>query len=77
MSDYCQKIIVITEDYLGPAAERFVKRQIAFHLEKRPEELTGDDIKKLAAWIKTALSMLTKESEQAQDAYKRIYQLSK
>jgi hypothetical protein len=51
----------ITEEYLGPAAERFVARQVSFHLDKAPQDLTIDDLPKLIEWTKITLGLLTED----------------
>ena len=56
LSDY---ILEVSQDYLGPAAERFVHRQIATHLHKKPDKLTAGDIYKLIDWLKLSFSLLT------------------
>lgn len=55
------QICNISEDYLGPAADRFVERQISMHLKKKPAALTPKDIYKLADWIKLSFSLLTND----------------
>jgi len=35
-----ENIVDITEQYLGPAARRFIVRQVAFHLSKAPRSST-------------------------------------
>lgn len=52
-------VVDITYDYLGPAADRFVTRQIRSHLDKAPEELSKRDLRDLISWIKIAMSLLT------------------
>lgn len=54
-----QHVITITQDYLGPAAERFIERQIEVHLQKNPEDLTRRDLKPLINWIELAMALLT------------------
>ena len=54
-------VIAIAETYLGPAAERFIKRQITFHLNKKPAELTREDLPKLVEWVKLSLALLTED----------------
>jgi hypothetical protein len=49
--------------YLGPAADRFIDRQIQNHLSKEPEELSKEDLSKLIDWIQAAVSFLTEDSE--------------
>jgi hypothetical protein len=56
-----RQVTTITEEYLGPAAERFVSRQITFHLGKEPQELTGEDLPKLIEWTKVTLGLLTED----------------
>lgn len=56
-------VVDITYDYLGPAADRFVTRQIRNHLGKNPEELKKQDLKDLISWIKLAMSLLTDDDK--------------
>jgi hypothetical protein len=46
-----QRAIEVASTYLGPASERFLKRQITQHLEKDPEALSSNDIPELAKWV--------------------------
>ncbi len=52
-------VVNITYDYLGPATDRFVTRQIRNHLHKRPEELQKQDLKELIEWISVAVNLLS------------------
>lgn len=52
-------VVRVTYDYLGPAADRFVARQIRNHLHKEPEELKRNDLKSLIDWIKIAMNLLS------------------
>ncbi len=72
-----EKVVAITEDYLGPAAPRFVTRQISFHLGKTPEELVDSDIPKLAEWTKATLAMLTDDKAIVKDYTVKILELAK
>lgn len=53
------QVVAITYDYLGPAANRFVSRQISGHLHKKPEELIRTDLPGLIDWIRLAMGFLT------------------
>lgn len=78
MAGYYDDIVAISKDYLGPAAERFVNRQMEFHLEKKPgAELTKEDIHKIAHSVQTALGLLSSEKMSALEAGKRIEALIK
>jgi hypothetical protein len=43
-------VVKIAKLYLGPAAERFVTRQVSSHLNKAVTELTTGDLEELAKW---------------------------
>lgn len=58
-----KKLVNVTSDYLGPAAERFIDRQIHNHLHKNPDDLTKSDLIKLEDWIRGAVSLLTDNRE--------------
>lgn len=51
--------VKITHAYLGPAAGRFVDRQVRNHLNKEPETMTAKDLSRLIEWIRIAVSLLT------------------
>jgi len=70
-----QQSLQITKDYLGPAAERFISRQITFHLQKEPEKLTKADIPQLAEWVKVSIAVLTDDKKMVDDFAKRILKL--
>jgi len=72
-----EQIVGLTEDYLGPAARRFVSRQIAFHLDKHPEEVTTDDIPKLTEWTRVTLSMLTEDKRMVAEYATKMTNLMK
>lgn len=56
-------VVDVTRDYLGPAADRFIARQITSHLQKQPEELTRADMRKLINWLKLSMAFLTNDEE--------------
>ncbi len=73
---YYQRIIDITKDYLGPAAPRFVDRQINTHLKKTPDKLVDSDISSLAIRIRSGLIVLTKDAKIVEEAFQRITALA-
>jgi len=66
------QILEISQDYLGPAAERFVDRQISTHLKKRPEKITPEDVYKLIDWIKLSFALLTNDTGMVEQYAKRL-----
>jgi hypothetical protein len=69
---YYQRIIDITRDYLGPAAPRFVDRQINTYLKKTPETLDKSDLSMLAIRIRSGLVVLTEDPKVVEEAFQRI-----
>jgi hypothetical protein len=69
---YYQRIVDIAADYLGPAAGRFVTRQISSYLHKKPEQLERRDIQMLAIHIRSGLVVLTKDQHTVDEAFQRI-----
>ena len=58
-----EQVVEVTVRYLGPAAERFIARQIQMHLGKDPEDLTKKDLEKLVDWIKLAMALLSEDNK--------------
>lgn len=72
-----QEVVNLTKSYLGPAAERFITRQIKTHIHKNPDELNPQDLAKLADWIKVAIALLTEDSQIVQDYVNNLLKLAK
>lgn len=60
----------MTEDYLGPAGERFIRRQITAHLDIQPEKLDRKNLSKLIDWLSIAFAMLTSNTTDV-ESFKR------
>lgn len=58
-----QQIVQVTHVYLGPAADRFIARQVEHHLHKAPEDLTKTDLLSLIDWIRVVVSLLTDDAD--------------
>lgn len=71
-----RQAVDITRDYLGPAAERFLSRQIVHHLHKEPGELTSKDIPGLAEWVKVSIAILSEDRRVVDEFSKRIMSLA-
>lgn len=76
-TDLYTKVVDVTEEYLGPAAERFIDRIVDFHLNKPADELTKRDISKLADWIKVSLGLLTSDKTVVDDCTKKLLRLAR
>lgn len=71
-----QEVVEISQIYLGPAAERFIDRQIVNHLGKKPSEFQAADISRLIDWIRIAVSFLTEDAELIDDYIAELKQIA-
>ena len=65
-------VIEISEDYLGPAAGRYIDRQITTHLKKAPDGLTAADLSELSDWLRLSFSMITANTKIVDEYIKRL-----
>jgi hypothetical protein len=70
------RVIEISQDYLGPAAERFIDRQIATHLKKSPESITPKDLGDLLDWLRLSFTVLTDDSRLVNEYIKRLQKVA-
>lgn len=70
------QVLEIAYDYLGPAAERFINRQIQNNLNKTPSQLDQKDLDKLVDWIQVSVSMLSSDERLINDFISRLQKLS-
>lgn len=71
-----KKVVQVTHIYLGPAADRFIARQVQNHLHKAPDELSQDDLLQLIDWIRVAVSLLTENSQIIEEYTTQLQQLA-
>jgi hypothetical protein len=80
MTDYdlslYDRVVQVTHIYLGPAADRFISRQVQNHLHKEPEQLSNRDLLKLIDWIKVAVSLLTEDSALIEEYAEQLQRLA-
>ena len=71
------QVVRVTHVYLGPAAERFITRQVRNHLHKPPQQLSRDDLSQLIDWIRVAVSLLTEDSAIIEEYIAQLEQLTR
>ena len=71
------KVVNITDHYLGPAAERFIARQVQNHLHKEPDELSPHDLVKLIDWVRVTVSLITEDTRLVEEYIARLEALTK
>jgi hypothetical protein len=72
-----RRVVKVTHIYLGPAADRFISRQVQNHLNKDPEELSNADLIVLLGWIRGAISMLTEDSVLVEEYINQLEKLTR
>lgn len=58
-----RKAVRVSEEYLGPAGERFIRRQIATHLHIEPERLDKSKLSQLVDWSSIAFALVTSNED--------------
>jgi len=69
------QVLVITEDYFGPAAPRFIERIINNHFDKAPNSLKLDDLPELTEWVRLTLAILTEHESEVEELTERLSNL--
>jgi hypothetical protein len=75
--DIYDYVLEVATYYLGPAAPRFIDRQILNHLQKRPDQLNLKDLPTLIDWARAALSLLTENTAEVEEFTSRLQVLTK
>lgn len=70
------QVVRVTHVYLGPAADRFIARQVQNHLHKSPEELVQADLAGLIDWIRLVVALITEDSEIIEEYIAELKKLS-
>lgn len=71
-----EQVVDITHAYLGPAADRFIARQVQNHLHKESSELSAKDLSKLIDWVRVAVSFITEDTTLIEEYVSRLQQLA-
>lgn len=72
-----KEIVDVLYDYLGPAAERFLDREIEAHLHKKPDEITRNDVVKLHEWSRLAIALLAEDQKTVDDFSESLLAITK
>jgi hypothetical protein len=72
MNTLAEKVLGITVEYIGPAAERFLDRQTKSHLAGLNfTDLEKGNLAELAKWVKVSASLLI-DNSRAQELAEKI-----
>lgn len=69
------QLLAVTEDYLGPAAERFLERLGSSHLDKPIQKISAKDLPQLVVWIKLATMVITEDETLVNEYIERLQML--
>ncbi|MDB5169692.1 MAG: hypothetical protein JWN82_88 [Candidatus Saccharibacteria bacterium] len=70
------QVVRVTHVYLGPAADRFIARQVQNHLHKEPDELSESDLLRLIDWVRIAVSLITEDRAIVEEYIERLKRLT-
>lgn len=68
--------VKVSNEFLGPAGERFLQRQISTHLHIKPGELTNKELIVLVDWVRLAVSLLTDDEDLVSEFTGRLLHLA-
>lgn len=68
--------VEVSRNFLGPAGERFLRRQISTHLEIEPEDLRSEHLEELVSWVKLTFAVLTNDTQLVKDFAGQLLSLS-
>ena len=70
------QLVHLSEEFLGPAGERFIRRQVETHLAISPEDIQPKDIPQLVDWIRLMFAMITNDQKIVDDFTRRLNKLA-
>ena len=68
--------VEVSKEFLGPAGERFLRRQINTHLHIEPEELQREQLVELVSWVKLTFAVLTDDTQHVEDFSRQLLALA-
>jgi hypothetical protein len=71
------EVVRVTHVYLGPAADRFIARQVESHLHKPAARLSRKDLVDLIDWIQAIVSLLTEDADIIEEYTNELRKLAK
>jgi hypothetical protein len=72
-----EQVVQVTHVYLGPAADRFIARQVENHLHKSPDDLSQADLLTLVDWIRVVVSLITDDNEIIEEYTNELLKLAR
>ena len=70
------EIVDVLYEFLGPASERFLDREIKAHLQKEPEHITKEDIVKIHEWSRLAIALLAEDQQTVETFSKNLLSIA-
>lgn len=70
------RVVEVSEEFLGPAGERFIRRQVETHLAIKPENITSQHLPQLVEWMRLMFAMLTSDQKVVDDFSGRLLDLA-
>jgi CTP synthase (UTP-ammonia lyase) len=74
MASFYGQVYAVLATYFGDSTEKFLHRQIKYHLSKSPESITPLDKEKLAKWCRISSALILSKKD-AEEMYQKILSL--
>lgn len=71
------QVVEVSEEFLGPAGERFIRRQVETHLAITPESIKPQHLPELVEWLRLMFNMITNDAAIVDDFANKLLKLSK
>ena len=71
-----KKVVDISEEFLGPAGERFMRRQIETHFDISAEKIQARHLPELVDWTRLTFNMITNDPQVVNDFANRLLGLN-
>jgi len=72
---FFDQVVAVTNEYLGPSADRFIARLVRNHLHKAPEQLAKRDLRHLIVWIRIAMAFLSNDDHLVTNYVNKLQEL--
>ena len=70
--NYYDQVVAVVNDYLGPAAERFISHQLEFHLDREENIINAEEIPRIIEWVRVGLGLLTRDKQLVNECAERM-----
>lgn len=75
-SSIYDQLLAATHVYLGPAADRFIDRQIENHLRKPPDQISREDLSFMIDWITAVVALISDDADVIEEYAAELHKIA-